>query len=265
MTSSHAAGPAWAAFPHPDKSYHYSAAALRKHWAQLHRGDCEPLPQQPAVLEAWRLHHAGDFQSACEAGLALGMDGWNAAHKAAMIHAHYLETDPAARLERLQAVARRCAEQQKARPTDANAFYLEAYALGRYSQGISVVQALAQGLGGRIRAALERALEIDERHADAHCALGAFQAEVIDKVGALVGRLSYGATRDGAATHCRRALELVPDSAIFAVEWARAMELLYGPSRRAEVQRLRSQAAAATALDAMERLDVELARSLVPG
>ena len=76
MTSSHAAGPAWAAFPHPDKSYRYSAAALRKHWAQLHRGDCEPLPQQPAVLEAWRLHHAGDFQSACEAGLALGMDGW---------------------------------------------------------------------------------------------------------------------------------------------------------------------------------------------
>ena len=32
-------------------------------------------------------------------------------------------------------------------------------------------------------------------------ALGAFQAEVIDKVGALVGRLSYGATRDGAAAH----------------------------------------------------------------
>ncbi len=28
--------------------------------------------------------------------------------------------------------------------------------LCRYSQGISVVQALAQGLGGRIRAALER-------------------------------------------------------------------------------------------------------------
>ena len=32
MTSSHAAGPAWSAFPHPDKSYRYSAAALRKHY-----------------------------------------------------------------------------------------------------------------------------------------------------------------------------------------------------------------------------------------
>jgi hypothetical protein len=170
------AGPAWAAFPHPEKAYRYSAAALKKQWARLHRGDREPLPEDAAVLEAWRLYHAGDFQAACDAGLAVGMDGWNAANKAAMIHANYLETDPTTKLERLQAVARRCAEQQKVRPGDANAYYLEAYALGRYSQGISVVKALAQGLGGRIKTALETALKLDEQHADAHCALGAYHA-----------------------------------------------------------------------------------------
>jgi hypothetical protein len=46
---------------------------------------------------------------------------------------------------------------------------------------------------------LEATLRLDEQHADAHCALAAFQAEVIDKVGALVGRLSYGASRDSVA------------------------------------------------------------------
>ena len=35
----------WAAFPHPDKAYAHDAAGLKKHWARLHRGDCEPLPE----------------------------------------------------------------------------------------------------------------------------------------------------------------------------------------------------------------------------
>ena len=35
-------------------------------------------------------------------------------------------------------------EQQAGEPKNANAFYWQAYALGRYSQGISVAKALAQ-------------------------------------------------------------------------------------------------------------------------
>ena len=32
----------WNAFPHADKKYEYTPATLKKHWARLHRGDCEP-------------------------------------------------------------------------------------------------------------------------------------------------------------------------------------------------------------------------------
>ena len=35
----------WAKFPHADKAYAYDAAALKKNWARLHKGDGEPLPE----------------------------------------------------------------------------------------------------------------------------------------------------------------------------------------------------------------------------
>ena len=74
-----------------------------------------------------------------------------------------------------------------AEPDNCQALYWQAYALGRYSQGISVARALAQGLGSKVKGALERVIELQPHHADAHTALAAFHAEVIDKVGAAGG------------------------------------------------------------------------------
>ena len=68
-------------------------------------------------------------------------------------------------------------------PKNANAHYWMAYALGRYSQGISVAKALAQGLGSKVKARARDDDQAAPKHADAHIALGTFHAEVIDKVG----------------------------------------------------------------------------------
>ena len=57
----------WTAFPHDAAAYTYDAAALKKHWARLHAGDAEPVPKDAAVLAAWALFHAGEFQKACDA------------------------------------------------------------------------------------------------------------------------------------------------------------------------------------------------------
>jgi tetratricopeptide (TPR) repeat protein len=252
---------AWAKFPHASKSYTYAAAALKKNWERLHRGDREPFPASEAVQEAWRLYHAGEFQKAHEAGLAAGLDGYNAANKAAMIYANYLEEDEKKKLEIFQAIASRCEELQKAQPKNLNAWYIQAYALGRYSQGISVVKALTQGLGGKIKTALETALKLDPKHADAHSALGAYHAEVIDKVGSMVGKMTYGASKDAVVKHFDTCLELAPDSAIGAIEYANALVMLHGKSRMADAIKLYEQAAACTPVDAMERLDVELAKA----
>ena len=251
----------WQKFPYPEKTYGYSGAALKKAWPRLHGGDCEPWPESVAVQEAWRAYHAGDFAKAVELGLKEGLAGYNAANKAAMIYANYLEADETNKLVLFQEIAARCEALQAAEPENANAWYIHAYALGRYSQGISVAKALAEGLGGKIKQSLTRAIEIAPRHADAHIALGTWHAEVIDKVGSLVGGLTYGAKKDAGADLLAKALELNPDSAIARVEAANGLVMLFGKSKMKEAERLYAEAAAHVAADAMERLDVEMAKA----
>jgi tetratricopeptide (TPR) repeat protein len=257
---------AWKVFPYSDASYAYAGAALKKNWARLHRGDAEPWPQATAAQEAWRAYHAGDFAKAVELGLKAGdASGINAANKAAMIYANSVETDEAHKLALLQEVARRCEKMQVSDPGNANAWYYHAYALGRYSQGISVAKALADGLGGKVRASLEKAIELEPKHADAHIALGTWHAEIINKIGAMVGGLTYGAKKDAGETHFKTALKLNPDSPIAMTEYAAGMVMLFGRSRMKEAEKLYAQAAQCTPADAMERLDIEAAKAELEG
>jgi len=251
----------WKAFPFADPAFNYAGPALKKNWERLHDGDREPFPTNPAVEEAWRLYHRGEFQAACETGLAAGIDGYNVANKAAMIHATYLEGDERRKLELFQTISTRCDELQRAQPKNVNGHYFQAYALGRYSQGISVLKALTDGLGGRIKAALEASLRLDPKHAEAHIALGAYHAEVVDKMGAMVAKLTYGSSKETALKHFEAALKLLPGSAIARIEYANALVLLFGDKRMDDAVDFYEQAAVATPVDAMEKLDVELAKS----
>jgi hypothetical protein len=135
-----------------------------------------------------------------------------------------------------------------------------AYALGRYSQGISVAKALTQGLGSKVKHALETTLKLQPKHADAHIALGAFHAEVIDKVGKLLGR-TQGADAATGLKMYQQALKLNPGSAIGMIEYANGLVMLEGDKRMKEAEKLYAQAAACKAADAMERLDIEMAKA----
>jgi urease accessory protein UreF len=250
----------WTAFPHDNAAYVYDAAALKKHWARLHAGDAEPLPSDAKVLAAWALYHAGEFQKASEAGLKAGGAGITVANKAQAIYANYLEKSEKTKLALFMEVAERAEAQVGAEPKNANAHYLMAYALGRYSQGISIAKALAQGLGGKVKSALETAIKLAPKHADAHIALGAFHAEVIDKVGSLLGR-TQGASKDAGLAMFKTALKLNPTSAIAMVEYANGLVMLEGDKKMKEATKLYEDAAACVPLDAMERLDVEMAKA----
>jgi len=252
----------WKKFPHPDKAFSYAGATLKRNWERLHRGDREPFPEDRTAQDAWRAYHAGDFSRAVDIGLHAGPSGINVANKAAMIHANYLEDDEPARLQLFQDICERCTALQEVEPKNANAWYIHAYALGRYSQGISIVKALARGLGGKVRHSLDQALKLQPRHADANIALGTWHAEIIARVGSLVGGLTYGAQKESAERHFRTALELNPESSIARTEYANGLVLLFGRARAKDVDRLRVEAAACAAADAMERLDLELAKEL---
>lgn len=279
----------WKPFPHPDADFSYPGAALKKHWTRLHIGDQEPFPSaqylarlckaHPEVAraipkfdgdfgalseklqDAWRSYHQGDFQHAAQIGTSLGPVGYSVADKATSIYANYLEPSTAARLKMLETVMTRAEEARALLPEHPNAHYQYAYALGRHSQGTSVLQALAEGVAPKIRDALAQTLDLAPGHAEAHIASGTFHAQIIEKVGSLLGGITYGVSRDKALEHYRRALTLHPASAIARIEYAWGLVSMFGQSRIDEATRLVVDAAHVEPADAMERLDVALAES----
>ena len=250
----------WTAFPYAG-DYRFDAASVRKHWSRLHLGDAEPLPLDNRLLEAWALYHNGEFQKAVDAGLKIGLSGMTLANKAACIYATYLEQREKTRLDMYREVADRAEAHAAQDPGNPNAHYWHAYALGRYSQGISVAKALAQGLGTRVKTSLERTIALQPLHADAHIALGSFHAEVIDKVGTLIGGMTYGARKDVGLTLFQEAMRINLESALAMIEYANALLMLEGDQKMKEATRLYQQAAAFQPFDAAERLDVEMAKA----
>jgi hypothetical protein len=254
----------WHPFPHANGAYAQTPERLEQHWPRLHRGDAEPFPRDPALQQAWIAFHAGRFESAMVQGLALGPGGYAVAHKATCIYATYLETDEVLRAALFDEVARRCERHQAERPGDAAAWFWHAYALGRNAQKQSVVAALAQGVGGKVADSLKQTLRLAPAHADAHVALGVFHTEIIDKVGAVIGGLTYGVRREEGFQHFRTALALHHESVIARIEFANALTLLEGDKKMAESLGLLEEAAACKPLDAQERLEVALAAEELP-
>jgi hypothetical protein len=278
----------WNPFPYDVKAFDYPGDALKAAWPGLHRGDCEPFPDSAFVEEAfarhprlkgarsagmtaealqsaWRAYHRGDFAAAVDEGEALGPIGANAANKAANIYATYLESESEAKRDLLLASAKRAEALQAAAPDFANAFYFHAQALGRYAQEISVVKALAEGTGGKVKASLDKALALAPNHAEAHIALGAYHAEIVNKVGGVLARLTYGATKEEAVRHFAIARKLLPDSAIARIEEANGLAMLFGKSKLDVAEKLYKEAAACEPADAMQKLDAEHARAEAEG
>ena len=278
-----AAKSGWAAFPHDAKGYAYAGDALKKAWPKLHAGDCEPFPDAKraaalskaagkaapkldaealaaALQDAWRAFHRGDFKAAHDAGVALGPIGASVAVKALGIHATYLVDDEGERLKRYEQAATLAEAAVKALPDEANSHYRHAFALGRYSQGLSIAKALKMGIAGKVRAALEATLELAPKHAEAHTALALYHAEIINKIGAMIGGLTYGAKAAEAEKHIREAVKLTPASPIAHIEHGNVLLLLDEARNEDAAAEAYERAAKCKPLDAMEALDAAWAR-----
>ena len=276
----------WASFPHPNTSFDLAGAKLAKAWKKLHAGDQEPFPDEARVAallkanpklgkpaqaaqladtlaDAWRAFHRGDFQDAFETGSALGPLGASVAIKAAGIHAVHLLDDDKAREKRFAELVELAEAAIKALPDEANSYFRHAFALGRYSQSISIAKALTQGLAGKVKVSLERALELAPDHAEAHTAIGLYHAEVVSKVGGLIAGLTYGAKAATGESLLKRAIELTPDSPIAHIEYGNGLMLLYGSKKEDQAAGEYEKAAKLKPRDAMEKLDAEFAASQI--
>jgi len=255
------AAPKIPAFPYDAAQYAYEGDALKKSWVRLHQGDREPYPSDVKLQAAWRAFHRGDFAKAIAEGVKLKSPGATVANKSAAVAATYLVDDDKAAIRLLLEAAARADAATRESPGDANAWYMQAFVLGRYAQSVSVVKALAEGIGSKVRKALDRAIALEPKHADAHIALGLYHAEIIDKVGALAGRLTYGADAGKSVEHFDKALKLNPTSAIAHMEYANGLLMLHGERKKKQAVELYRKAAACKPADAMERLDVEQAKA----
>ena len=260
---------------------------LKDRWLRLHQGDVEPFPDEKRVSllaekyprhaafvdqtggparvarelqKAWQQFHAGDFLKAVSQGDKLGALGASAANKAAAVYALNAKHNDAKALTMLTLAMERGDLAVEALPDYANAHYNLALVIGRYSQRISILKALAQGLAGRVREHLERALKLEPKHAEAHIAMGLYHAEIIGKLGALAAKLTYNASSDDAVVHFQRAIKLAPDSPIALMEYANGMLLLDARANQDQARKLYAKAAALDPADAMEKLDVERAK-----
>jgi len=274
----------WAPFPHDAKSFAYAGDALKKAWPQLHAGDAETFPDTKhaaillktagkaapkldaeslaaALQDAWRAFHRGDFRQAYEAGEKLGPVGASVAVKALGIHATYLVDDEDDKLKRFEHAAKLAEAAMAALPGEPNSHYRHAFALGRYSQGLSIAKALKQGIAGKVRASLDAAIDLAPKHAEAHTALALYHAEIIGKIGAMIGGLTYGAKAGEAESHIGTALRLTPDSPIARIEHGNVLLLLHGDAKEDAAAAEYEKAASARALDAMEALDAAYARA----
>src|SRR3546814_13941577 len=102
-----------------------------------------------------------------DAGSALGPVGASVAVKALGIHATYLVDAEAEKLKRFEQAAKLAEAAVKALPDEANSHYRHAFALGRYSQGLSIAKALKQGIAGTVRESPDEALALAPKPADA--------------------------------------------------------------------------------------------------
>jgi len=249
----------WKTFPHDNAAFRYPGSKLEDAWGDLHRGDKEPFPENRELQEAWRCFHSGKFQKAVELADAHGLAGHAVANKATGIYATYLEPDPKRQVDCFQSAIARAEKAIAQFPDDSNAYYFHAFNLGRYSQSISIIKALKQGVGGKIMKSLQQALARQPRHAEAHTALAMYHAEIIDKVGKLIGGVTYGASEAKALEHFRLALEITPRAPITNIEYGNGLYLLYGDREIDQVTDLYVKASELTPLDAMEKLDIESA------
>jgi hypothetical protein len=79
-------------------------------------------------------------------------------------------------------------------------------------------------------------------------------------VGSLLGK-TQGADKATGLKMFQQALKLNPASAIARVEYANGLVMLDGDKKMDEAERLYADAAACEPIDALERLDVEMAKS----
>ena len=207
-----------------------------------------------SISEARAAYAEGRFTEAARTAESLGSSkGFALAAASLAIHGYFIaeKGEEKAFFERAVALARKAvlADEQ-----NADAHLQLAHAVGRLAQTVGSLEAASKGYAETIREAAENAIRIDPELSSAHIILGRWHAEVINGVGPLLARLTYGAREKDAIASLKRALELATDVKETPLQSAFALLVLNEEKYRDTAERLLRRGIKLRARDAFERL-----------
>jgi len=276
----------WTPFSNPDPAFDYAGERLREAWSRLHAGDREPFPDRGDIAEllaaeaqlgdtafgtdaekialslqdAWRAFHRGEFREAYERGMRIGPLGQGVAITADGVQAFFLEDDDQDKLARYQALAQRAGDTIDLLPLRVGSHYRYAWVLGLLARTLPTMQVLAEGMGSKLHAALDAALELDADHAEAHTALGLYFAEAVHKLGTALAKMTLRADPVVAEAHLRTAIRLTPEAPNAWIGLGVGLGLLDAKAHAGECRFALSEAATMRPLDARQALEIAYAK-----
>ena len=211
-------------------------------------GDGSPMrgaapPRSPGLAAAEEAYAEGRFLACAELAEAVGTPGGHVlAARCLALQAQYLaaEHEKPALAESALALAD---EAIRLDPDNADAYLRSVQALGLRAEIIGNLRAVRQGLGGKSRDLVLKALECAPDHAEAHLAVAGWHADIV-AAGFIARAMFKDANKEDAVRHFERALELGGDSKLVRLEYARRLPKLEGKGGRERALALLSEAAA---------------------
>lgn len=220
--------------------------------------DDNPAPLAEAMQELWRLHYQGQYKESYKLGMQLSAAGAVPAIYSKLMYATFMVVDPTEKLAMFRDAA---AQSEALLPMTPGYDFAEfglLYARVRILERLNTTSALATGFLGSTQKSLHNFVERNPQNSLYPTTLGGIQAGVVERVGSMIGRITYGATATRTVEHFEQALELEDDLPVIYNEYIVALSRLSTKKYQNKIQTLAAKCATLTPFSAEEALNQAL-------
>lgn len=214
------------------------------------------------VAEAWTALFNGDFEKAYQLGQLVGPPGLFPGLYARALQAQYLESDEDNKERLLKEVMNETARLLEKQPEHGFARFGNAYAKSRLLEPMGALAARRTGYMEEVQEALDELLRDDPDNVYALSLQGGLYSGIIDKAGSWLARRRFGVEEEMVDQVFKRAMAINDGFAAPMLEYAIAMQRVWGSERQQQIDALLSQAANVEPVSAEEALVVKKAKQL---
>lgn len=216
----------------------------------------EPLAE--AMQELWRLHYQGQYKESYQLGMQLSAAGAVPAIYSKLMYATFMVTDPTEKLAMFRDAAAQSEALLPMTPEYDFAEFGLLYARVRILERLNTPAALATGFLGSTQTSLRKFVERNPQNSLYPTTLGGIQAGVVERVGSMIGRVTYGATATRTIDRFEQALSLEDKLPVIYNEYIVALSRISAKKHQDRIQSLASKCATLTPYSAEEALNQSL-------